>query len=63
MPVTNVFFAAVTETALAAGIASLKRRERGVRKPSAQPVKARLPAQVSTPYRLSPVTALIVAKL
>lgn len=54
---------AVTETALAADAAGLKRQEQGVRKPSTLPVKAHRPAQVSSPYRLNPDTALIVAKL
>lgn len=44
--VTHVFFTAVTETALAVGIASLKRQEQSVRKPSALPAKAHHPAQV-----------------
>lgn len=45
--VTRVFFNAVTETALAVGIASLGRPEQSARKPSALPVKAHHPAQVS----------------
>lgn len=37
-----------TETALAVGIASLRRREQGARKPLMQPAKAFPPAQVRT---------------
>lgn len=51
-----------TETALAVGIASLRRREQGARKPLMQPAKAFPPVQVrTTGVRRALITATLFA--